>query len=330
MHTISSFEQLKVLGHPLRLAILRRLMQQPATLSQLGASFQQSPAHIRHHVKSLEQAGLVMFTTAPPLQNHLERYYQAVETAWLINLILLPETPESQPTLTIGSKDVATRQLAAYFRAKNLGITLQILPLNSMDGLLMLHQGICQMSTCHLREPGSGEYNRPYIRHVFPGQAMATIRLFLREEGLIVKPGNPKQIRGLEDLAHPDVILVNRERGAGIRVWLDQNLAQLRLLPQNIQGYDSIVQSHVEVAQSVRDGKADVGLGIAACAREAQLEFIPLFEEPYDLVLPGELLADPLYAPFFEHLNSGEFRETICQHEGYLVPSMMGQVETIV
>jgi putative molybdopterin biosynthesis protein len=330
MNTISSFEQLKTLGHPLRLAILRHLMAQPATLSQLGASFNQSPAHIRHHVKVLELAGLIEFTTAPLLQNHLEKYYQAVSAAWLIRMAVLPAAPIAQTTLTLGSKDVATRQLASYFREKELGIALQILPLNSLDGLVMLQQGVCQMATCHLREPGSGEYNRPYIQHLFVGQRMALMRLFLREEGLIVQPGNPKQIRSLEDLARPDVVMINRERGAGIRVWLDQNLAQKGIDPQNIQGYSSLAESHVAVAQSVRQAKADVGFGIAACARQAELEFIPLFEEPYELVLPCDLLTDPRYTVFFEHLNSSAFREAIRQQEGYLVPPSAGQVTTIL
>lgn len=329
MNTISSFEQLSVLGHPQRLAILRYLMARPATLSHLGEHFNQSPAHIRHHLKVLEQTGLVEFTAAPPLHNHLEKYYQAASTAWLINLILLPEALGSQATLVIGSKDLATKQLAWYFREKDIGITLQVLPLNSIDGLVMLYQGICQMSTCHLREPGSGEYNRPYIRHMFPGQPMAIIRLFYREEGLIVQAGNPKQIQELEDLTRPDVAMINRERGAGIRVWLDQNLTQMGIGAGNIQGYDAIAQSHFDVAQAVLNGKADVGLGIAACACELGLGFIPLFEEPYELVLPCDLLTDQRYVTFFEHLNSGMYRDTICAHEGYLVPSNAGQVDLI-
>jgi putative molybdopterin biosynthesis protein len=329
MVTISSFEQLKVLGHPQRLVILQHLMVQPATLSQLGAYFNQSPAHIRHHLKALERAGLVEWTTDLPLQNHLEKYYQTVESAWLINLALLPETSESRMAIVIGSKDLATKQLSRYFREKDCGITLQTLPLNSMDGLVMLHQGLCHMSTCHLREPVSGEYNQPYIRHLFPGQAMAMMRLFLREEGLIVQAGNPKQIRGLGDLTRPDVILINRERGAGIRVWLDQSLKQIGVGAESIRGYDTIAQSHFDVAQAVQNGKADVGLGIAACACELGLGFVPLFEEPYELVFPGELLTDPRYAPFFEYLNSGEFRDTICTHAGYLMPGKAGQIDIL-
>lgn len=329
MNHLSSFEQLKVLGHPLRLAILRRLMSQPATLSQLGLHFRQSPAHIRHHLKVLELARLVALTTAPPLQNHLEKYYQAVAPAWLVNLAVLPEAPAGSTTIVIGSQDLATRKLAEYFQGRPAGLALQIIPLNSLDGLIQLQQGVCQMTTCHLREPGSGEYNRTYIQHLFPGQAMALIHLFAREAGLLVQPGNPKRIRGLADLARADIRLINRERGAGMRVWLDQSLAQLGLEPEAVTGYDAIALSHQQVAQAIQAGNADVGLGIAACAREAGLDFIPLLQEPYDLVSPPGSLLDRRYRPLFEHLNSAAFRVAIQAQAGYLVPSNAGQVDTI-
>ncbi len=201
MDTISNLEHFKALGHPLRLSLLRRLMSQPATLSQLGVFFHETPAHIRHHVKVLEGAGFVETDRETPLLNHLEKYYRAASSAWLVNLVLLPETPKNQTPLVIGSKDLATRQLVEYFHQEHFGIALQIISLNSMDGLVMLYEEVCQMTTCHLREPETGIYNRPFVRHMFPGQSMAVVPLFQREEGLILPPGNPKGIYKIEDLA---------------------------------------------------------------------------------------------------------------------------------
>jgi putative molybdopterin biosynthesis protein len=329
LDTISHLDQLKALGHPLRFSLLRRLMRQPATLSQLGVDFHESPAHIRHHIRVLEETGLVEFTGEIPLQNHLEKYYRATSGAWLVLLALLPEVPENDTPVVIGSKDMATRRLADYFRRKQTGIALQIISLNSMDGLMMLRQGVCQMATCHLREPETGVYNRPFVRHIFPGQAMAITPLFQREEGLMLPPGNPKEIKDLDDLARPDVRMVNREKGAGIRVWLDQNLAQKGLSSAEIQGYDQIVNSHAEVARWVQEGKADVGLGIAACALERGLDFIPLLTEPYELVFSNELVTDRRYTPLFEHLNSEEFGEAIRKVGGYLLSPKAGQVEIV-
>ncbi len=329
MDTLSNFDSLKTLGHSLRLSLLRRLMRQPATLSQLGSYFHETPAHIRHHLKVLEEAGLVEFTVEIPLQNHLEKYYRATSNAWLINLALLPEIPENATPVVVGSKDLATRRLIDYFQQRETGIALQIISLNSMDGLVMLRQGICQMATCHLREPETGIYNRPFIRHLFPGQAMALAPLFQREEGLMLPPGNPKGIKGVEDLRRRDVRMVNRETGAGIRIWLDQSLAQLNISPVEVRGYDQVVNSHAEVARWVQEGKSDVGLGIAACALERGLDFIPLFAEPYELVFSNELVTDRRYEPFFEHLNSREFGESIKNVGGYWISPAAGQVEIV-
>ncbi len=311
--------QLKILGHPLRLAILRRLMHEAATLTQLGAQFAQSPAHIRHHVKALEQAGLVVLTEPPPQHTHLEKYYRATSSGWLVQLPVLPATETSHPTLVLGSKDAATQQMAAHFAAHDAGLTLHLLAANSLDGLALLRQGVCQMTTCHLREPNADTYNRAYVQHWFPGEEMVLLRLFARTEGLIMAAGNPKHIVSLADLARPDVTLINRERGAGIRVWLDQALTALGIVPQTVRGYDQIAPSHDAVARAVQMGTADVGIGIAASAQSAGLGFMPLFEEPYDLVLPVAVLHAPGYAPLFDYLASRQFRTNTSRLPGYLL-----------
>ncbi|HLF89068.1 MAG TPA: substrate-binding domain-containing protein, partial [Anaerolineales bacterium] len=329
MQPLSRFSQLKLLGNPKRLGILRYLMKQPATLSQLGAHFNQSAAHIRHHIKSLEQAGLVALTDPPPEHNHLEKYYKASSEAWIIQLAVLPEPNEDTATLVIASKDHATRHLIEDLRQKHAGLTLQVLPLNSLDGLVTLRQGICQMATCHLKEPDSGLYNRSFVRHLFPGQPMAIIPMYQREEGFIVQPGNPHGIRALADLARADVRFINREHGSGIRLWLDQALKDEEISTEMVNGYLNYVSSHSEVAQAIQQGQADAGLGIAAAARSIGLDFVPLFEEPYELVLPAGLIVNPQYTPFFDHLNSGEFRTTAQTLDGYLVPPTSGQLNWV-
>jgi putative molybdopterin biosynthesis protein len=123
--------------------------------------------------------------------------------------------------------------------------------------------------------------------------------------------------------------MINREKGSGIRVWLDQTLKQIGLPSTEIQGYDQVVNSHAEVARYVKEGKVDVGLGIAACAYEEGLDFVPLFAEPYELVLSNDLVTDRRYTPFFEHLNSGEFRQVIQNFGGYRLSPAAGQVEVV-
>jgi putative molybdopterin biosynthesis protein len=329
MQDLTQFHHLKIFGNPQRLEILRFLMNHSATLSQLGNYFEQSAAHIRHHVKILEQAGLVAKTEPPAEHTHLEKYYQATAEAWLIQLVVLPKPDEDAPILVIASKDLAARRLVGDFRQKRVGLTLQILPLNSLDGLITLRQGICQMATCHLKEPGTGLYNRSFVRHLFPGQQMAVISMYQREEGLIVQRGNPLKIRSLADLVREDVRFVNRERGSGIRLWLDQSLREQGIPADYVNGYTKEAASHMEVAQAIYQGQADTGLGIAAAVRTLGLDFVPLFDEPYELVVPSELINDPRYTSFFDHIHSGEFRAAVQSLDGYLIPPTSGHLDWV-
>ena len=319
----------KILGHPERYEILKRLMAAPATLSQLGEAFKKTPAHIRHHVKVLEQAGLVEFVEARPVQGGPEKYYRAAQRALLIHETVLPELSEGKVAITVGSMDTGITRLAEYISFQKLPVHLLPVPISSLDGLIALRQSLIQMSTCHLINPQSEEYNRPFVRHLFPSQAMALIQIYRREGGLMLKPGNPLGIRALEDLARPEVRFVNREPGSGIRQWLDLHLGKLGIHPEHIQGYGRILRSHGEIARAIRAGEADAGIGIASIAREFGLDFVSLFDEPYELVTPLDLVNDQRYEPFFEALSSGQFRSAVSKLDGYAVPQTWGGIEVV-
>jgi putative molybdopterin biosynthesis protein len=304
-------------------------MTSQATLSQLGEAFKKTPAHIRHHLKILEQAGLVEFVKERPVQGGPEKYYRATRRAIFVHRAVIPETKGDRISLTIGSMDSGVNLLADYFSKKQASFSLLPVPLSSLDGLIALRQGLCQMSTCHLIDPGSEEYNRPFIRHLFPSQPMGLIQIYRREEGLMVRPGNPHGIKSLEDLARAEIHFVNREPGSGVRQWLDLKLEPLGIQPHHIYGYTNTAHSHGEVASAVYAGKADCGIGIAASAREFGLEFIPLFEEPYEIALPFGLVKEESYSPFFDYLNSGEFRQVMRNLDGYAVPQTSGKVELV-
>ena len=304
-------------------------MANQATLTQLGESYNKSPAHIRHHLMLLEQAGLVEFVEARLVQGGPEKYYRATQRALFIHQVVLPELPKDKISITIGSMDAGVHHLATFFSQKQAPFVLLPIPLSSLDGLIAVRQGLCQMSTCHLIDPQSEEYNRSFIRHLFPGQSMALVLVYRREEGLIVKPGNPLGIRSLEDLVRTDIRFVNREPGSGVRQWLDLRLNRLGMQPEMIPGYSHAVNSHPDVARAVRGGIADVGIGIVAVAREFGLDFIPLFEEPYEIAVPLSIVSDNRYAPFFEYLNSGEFRTAVRDLDGYTVQQNSGEIEAI-
>jgi molybdate-binding protein len=179
-----------------------------------------------------------------------------------------------------------------------------------------LRQGMCNATGCHLYDSGSGDYNSSYVRHFFPDQSMVLLTLAYREQGLIVQAGNPHQVRGLDDLMK-NLRFINRNRGSGTRVWLDEQLNHLCINPSQINGYTNEAHTHTEVAEAIQHERAQVGLGLRAAAVSRNLDFIPLFQERYDLVLPKETLVDQQFLPLFEMLYSGKFLHAVNNLAGY-------------
>jgi putative molybdopterin biosynthesis protein len=247
----------------------------------------------------------------------------------IIHQAVLPNTPFDKIGFAVGSMDPGLKHLGTVLAQAKAPIALSPVPLSSLDGLIAMRQGLCQASTCHLIDIQTGEYNRSFVQRIFPSQEMALIRIYHREEGFLVKAGNPLGIHTVEDLARPDIRIVNRELGSGVRQWLDLRLAHLKIPSEVVRGYSLVVHSHASVARAIQAGKADVGVGIAASAQTFNLDFIPLFEEPYEIAAPINLLFDPQYSAFFETLNTTEFRTAVSAIAGYTIPQNAGNVEIV-
>jgi len=143
-----------------------------------------------------------------------------------------------------------------------------------------------------------------------------------RQQGLLVAKGNPKGIKTLADLARPDVTIVNRQRGAGTRVLLDYHLQAEGIPTSSLQGYQFEQYSHLAVAASIASGRVDAGLGIAAAAQALGLDFIPLFQESYHLIIPQVHYQDQLLAPLLEILSDSSFQHAVAAMPGYNVAEM--------
>ena len=151
-----------------------------------------------------------------------------------------------------------------------------------------------------------------------------------REQGLLVKKGNPKAIQSLGDLEREDVTFINRQRGSGTRVLLDYHLEEMQIDFVRIMGYDQEEYTHLSVAAAVASGRADCGLGITAAANALGLDFIALFQERYDLVIPQpspscEFAQSDLLKPLFDLMTNTAFRKEVACLPGYDV-AQMGQV----
>jgi putative molybdopterin biosynthesis protein len=310
VEALRSFEKIKLLADSRRLAILRFLMASPATLTQLAARMGHSPAWIRHHLKALESAALVELVDVRVKGRATERYYRACSGALLLEQLVLPKA--RVPVLVFsGSHDLALQGIVDRLSRHQLFLTLQV---GSLNGLIDLQRGLCQVAGAHLLDE-SGEYNTPYVRRLFPDDGVEVVTLAYRTQGLILAPGNPKALGCVQDLARPGIRLVNRNPGSGTRLWLERELRRSNLETTAIAGFQHEVKTHTEAASWVRAGKADVALGLQAAARLFGLDFVPLFEERYDLVLRNERERDA--APLLNMIQTADFRTMANSLTGY-------------
>jgi putative molybdopterin biosynthesis protein len=237
----------------------------------------------------------------------------------MVNLYRHPDEIE-HTIFAIGSHDITIDILAQYLAVKNRRLTSA--NVGSMGGLVALSRGESHMAGSHLLDPDSGEYNLKYVRQILQDIPVKIIVLVGRQQGLMVAKGNPKKILALKDLSREDVSYVNRQSGAGTRVLLDYHLRLLGIPFVTIKGYQQEEYTHLAVAAAIASGRADCGLGIAAAAQALDLDFVPLYQERYDLVIPQQFYYDTLLEPLINILNDPEFKRTVASLPGYNVDQM--------
>jgi putative molybdopterin biosynthesis protein len=310
VHSIQSFDQIKLLADSRRMEILRLLMDTPATLTHLAQILKQSPAWVRHHILALESGDLIEISEIRKTGKVREKYYRAKGGAFLLQEIVVPKS-KKPAVIFSGSHDLALEEIAVHLSRH---VTLLSLPVGSLDGLVNLRQGLCQISGAHILDE-TGEYNTPTVRHLFPDRSVELITLAHRTQGLILAAGNPKGIKKISDIARENVKFINRNAGSGTRLWFDAELKKQKIDSNNITGYNNTVKTHSEAAVLISQGKADVSIGLQAAAHQHSLDFIPLFEERYDLILPRE--NEKTLSPLLDYLQTSAFRTELNSLTGY-------------
>jgi putative molybdopterin biosynthesis protein len=219
--------------------------------------------------------------------------------------------------LAAGSHDLTLDILADYLAKSWPDLRLASAHVGSTGGLAAIRRQQAHLAGCHLLDEETGEYNIPYLRRLLPDVPVALVNLAYRQQGIIIQPGNPKGIQGLEDLSRQDIQFVNRQRGAGTRLLLDLKIKELGLEPGSINGYQREEFTHMAVASAVANGVAHMGLGIYGAAKALGLDFIPLAKERYDLVVEQEFFNSELMERLLMILRSPKFQETVLALGGY-------------
>jgi putative molybdopterin biosynthesis protein len=224
----------------------------------------------------------------------------------------------------ICGQDIILDVLSNYMRSH--GIPALRAFIGSYYALMLLYKNEVNVASSHLWDSGTDEYNIPYVKRLLPGIPSVVVNLTYRMQGIYVQKGNPKNIKGWDDFGRDDIVMINREYGAGSRVLLDENLKLLGVFGSSIKGYSTEGQSHLAVASAVSGGKADVAVGIEKIAMQVDnIDFIPMKKERYDLVIKKEHIKSQEIQTMMNIINSAAFKQEFGNIGGYDT-SEMGKI----
>ncbi|WNC16487.1 substrate-binding domain-containing protein [Brevibacillus brevis] len=241
-----------------------------------------------------------------------------------------PHRGQAQPFEIIfaGSHDLTIDLLARKLSER--GITLLPAFCGSLDGLIELYKGRVELAGTHLLDNMTGEYNLPYIRCLLPTDGVSVVNLVSRWQGFVVPKGNPRMITSWDEFLSGRHRIVNRQRGSGTRVLLDFTMRQMEVSPEAIPGYEVELTTHYATAAAVLQGTADAALGIESVARGLGLDFFPIQEERYDLVIPARFARQERFLQLLDVLRDPAFKQAVVAQGGYNVSSTGKVIDRMV
>ncbi|MGA8181848.1 MAG: molybdopterin biosynthesis protein [Desulfobacterales bacterium] len=231
--------------------------------------------------------------------------------------LLRPLSSIRNTIVVVGSHDNTLDVLANQIRVGQKNLTLSSSHVGSMGGLMAIKKGGCHLAGSHLLDTEDGTYNISYIKKYLPDMKVKLVHLVLRDQGLILPRGNPKSLKGIEDLCREDIRFINRQAGSGTRILLDFRLRQLGIDPSDVIGYENEEFTHMSVAVAVQSGTADVTLGIYAAAKALGLDFIPVVTEQYDLIIPEHFFGSENIQILLDTIHSKKFKKQVGALGGY-------------
>jgi putative molybdopterin biosynthesis protein len=270
-------------------------------------------------------AGVIMSLVRADGLVKIPRLSEGVEAGTQVTVNLLRPLEAIEHTIVAtGSHDLVLDLIASELTGTG-GVSFASSNVGSLGGLRAIDRGEAHLAGTHLLDEESGEYNVSFLRRYVRNQCVVLVNLVHRVQGFIIPKGNPASIESLNDLAREDIVFVNRQRGSGTRVLLDYKLVAAGIDTQQVAGYEREEYTHLAVAAAVAGGRANVGLGILSAARAIGMDFIPLFDERYDLAIPGDIYDSKLLAPMLQLIQSSDFRVKVEELGGYDA-GQMGEV----
>jgi excisionase family DNA binding protein len=218
--------------------------------------------------------------------------------------------------LAAGSDDPSLGILRDLYASRKTASSLFIATVGSSAGLEAIRDGVADFALAHLLDPGTGSYNVVFVEKMIPS-GVAVVPLFHRELGLLARSGNPLGVRSLADLTRTGVRMVNRQKGSGTRHYIDHEFSRLGVETKNIAGYDEAVATHLEAGLRILRHEADAAIATRAAAQLLGLDFVPLTQERFDMLIPKERFFAPAVQAVFEVVGSREFRNRVEAMGGY-------------
>ncbi|MGG0175586.1 substrate-binding domain-containing protein [Gottfriedia acidiceleris] len=218
--------------------------------------------------------------------------------------------PKESLNIVISGQDLVLDMLGKQIEKNSTYKSLRSFT-GSLNSLISMYNGECDIVSLHLFDGDTGEYNLPYLKKILVGHPFILFNLLSRKAGLYVKKGNPLKITSWKDLERGDIKIVNRENGSGARILLDEQLRINEISSKKINGYEHEESNHLSVASAVSTGVANVGVGIEKAAKIVGIDFIPLITEQYDLVILKTPKNDRLISIIKEILTSGQFQSEV-------------------
>ena len=227
------------------------------------------------------------------------RNTEIVEGDAAVEVTLIGQRLAVADLVIVGSHCVGLDLIAS--RLSRAGYTTKVLAVGSQGGLAAARRGECDVAPIHLLEPESGEYNTPFL-----DDSLRLLPGYTRIQGVVTRDEEQRPTEEL--IADPSLRMVNRNRGSGTRVLIDQQLAGARP-----PGYAYEPRSHFAVATAVAQRRADWGVTIETVARAAGLRFRPLQAEHYDFAVPADRWERPAVQALRRLLDDPELRRELEQ-----------------